>query len=120
MLLLEASLTHDEACDQLKGPRSSSLLSRASHPPGLSLIISTQKLGTWQRYIFFDVESIMAMMDSPSNFIFENNPPTLPNIFCKTNPFVFLKARLNMVKPFCENRVSMKVIKFKEGNARSV
>jgi hypothetical protein len=33
----------------------------------------------------------MAMMDSPSNFIFENNPPTLPNIFCKTNPFVFLK-----------------------------
>jgi hypothetical protein len=31
------------------------------------------------------------MMDSPSSFIFENNPPTLPNIFCKTNPFVFLK-----------------------------
>jgi hypothetical protein len=29
------------------------------------------------------------VMDSPSSFIFENNPPTLPIIFCKTNPFVF-------------------------------
>jgi hypothetical protein len=31
------------------------------------------------------------VMDSPSSFIFENNPPTLPNIFCKTNPFVSLE-----------------------------
>jgi hypothetical protein len=56
-------------------------------------------------------------MDSPSSFIFENIPPTLPNIFCKTNPFVFLKAILSIGKPFCKNRVSRKVIKFKEGNA---
>jgi hypothetical protein len=48
-------------------------------------------LGTWQRYIFSDVEPIMAKMDPPSSFIFENNPPTFPNIFCKTNPFVFLE-----------------------------
>jgi hypothetical protein len=53
------------------------LSSRASHPPGLSLIISNPKFGTWQRYIFFDVEPIMAMMDPPSNFIFKNIPSTL-------------------------------------------
>jgi hypothetical protein len=31
----------------------------------------------WQRYIFSDVESIMAMMDPPSSFIFENTPSTM-------------------------------------------
>jgi hypothetical protein len=35
------------------------------------------KFGTWQRYIFSDVEPIMAMMDPPSSFIFKNIPPTL-------------------------------------------
>jgi hypothetical protein len=35
------------------------------------------KFGTWQRYIFSDVEPIMAMMDRPSSFVFENIPPTL-------------------------------------------
>jgi hypothetical protein len=35
------------------------------------------KFGTCQRYIFSDVEPIMAMMDPPSSFIFENIPPTL-------------------------------------------
>jgi hypothetical protein len=52
-------------------------LSRASHPSGLNFIISNPKFGTWQRYIFSDVEPIMAMMDPPSNFVFENIPPTL-------------------------------------------
>jgi hypothetical protein len=31
------------------------------------------------------------VMDSPSSFIFKNIPPTLPNIFCKTKPFVLLE-----------------------------
>jgi hypothetical protein len=80
--LPKAKLTHDEACDQLKvldqqayidkvlnrlrqrhTPR---LLSRASQPPGLSFIIFNPKFGTWQRYIFSDVEPIKALMDSPS------------------------------------------------------
>ena len=59
----------------------------------------------------------MAMMDPPSNFIFENNPPTLPNIFCKNKTFCFSKAILSIEKPFCKNRVSRRVIKIKEGNA---
>jgi hypothetical protein len=61
LVCLRQKLTHDEACDQLKGPRSAGptstrslsdsdgdtttrLYSRASHPPGLSFIISTQSL----------------------------------------------------------------------------
>jgi hypothetical protein len=46
------------------------LSSCASHPPGLVLIIYNPKFGTWQRYIFSDVEPIMAMMDPPSNLFF--------------------------------------------------
>jgi hypothetical protein len=53
------------------------LSSRASHPPDLSFINSNLNFGTWQRYIFTDVETIMAMMDPPSSFVFENIPPTL-------------------------------------------
>jgi hypothetical protein len=84
-------LTHDEVCGQIKGPRSVGqqsvrslndsdgdttprLLSRASHPPGLSFIIFNPKSGTWQRYIFSDVEPITVVMDPPSSFIFENIP----------------------------------------------
>jgi hypothetical protein len=68
------------------------LLSRASQPPGLSLIISNPKFGTWQRYIFSNVEPIMAMMDPPSSFIFNNIPPTLPHhLFVKTKHFVLLE-----------------------------
>jgi hypothetical protein len=86
-------LTHGEVCGQLKGPRSagqqsvrslidsdedttSRLLSRASQLPDLSFIIFNPKFGTWQRYIFSDVEPIPAVMDPPSSFIFENFPPT--------------------------------------------
>jgi hypothetical protein len=71
--LSEAKLTHDEACDQLKGPRSASL-----HRPARSQLYHFNlKFGTWQRYIFSDVEPIMVMMDPPSSFIFENIPPIL-------------------------------------------
>ena len=103
--LPEAKLTHDEACDQLKGPRSASLhetvLNRlrrrhytetpscASQSLGLSFIIFNPKFGTWQRYIFSDVEPIMAMMDPPSSFIFENIPPTWSIIFVKNKTFLF-------------------------------
>jgi hypothetical protein len=62
------------------------LSSRASHPPGLSFVISNPKFGTWQRYIFSDVEPIMAMMDPPSSFThFETSS------FVKTKHFVFLE-----------------------------
>jgi hypothetical protein len=94
------------------------LSSRASHPPGLSLIVSNPKFGTWQRYIFSDVEPIMAMMDPPSSFIFKNIPPTLPHhLFCKNNTFCFARARLSIGKTFCKIGIQRKVIKFKEGNA---
>jgi hypothetical protein len=43
----------------------------------VSALSFNQKFGTWQSYIFSDVEPIMAMMDPPSSFIFENIPPTL-------------------------------------------
>jgi hypothetical protein len=80
-------LTHDEVCGQLKGPRSIGLqsvrslidtdgdttprlLSRASQPPGLSFIIFNPKSGTWQRYIFSDVEPIKAFDGSTIKFYF--------------------------------------------------
>jgi hypothetical protein len=48
------------------------------------------KFGTWQRYIFSDVEPIMAMMDPPSSFIFENIPPTLKHhLLSKQNILFF-------------------------------
>jgi hypothetical protein len=66
--------------------------SRASHPPNLSFIISNPTFGTWQRYIFSDVEPIMAMMDPPSSFIFENIPFTVKHhLLFKNKTFVFLK-----------------------------
>jgi hypothetical protein len=41
-------------------------------------------------YIFSDVEPIMAMMDPPSNFVFENIPPILNHhFFVKKKHFVF-------------------------------
>jgi hypothetical protein len=45
--------------------------------PVSALSFKNPKFGTWQRYIFSDVEPIMAMMDSPSSFIFENFPSNL-------------------------------------------
>jgi hypothetical protein len=82
--LPEAKLTHDEACDQLKGPQSS------SHPPDLSFIILNPKFGTCQRYIFSDVEPITAMMDPPSIFIFENIPAHLKHhLLSKQNILFF-------------------------------
>jgi hypothetical protein len=68
------------------------LSSRASHPPGLSLIISDPKFGTWQRYIFSNVGPIMAMMDPPSSFVFVKHPSNFASSsFVKTKHFVFLK-----------------------------
>jgi hypothetical protein len=47
------------------------------------------KFGTWQRYIFSDVEPITAVMDPPSSFIFENFPPIEASLlFLKQNIFV--------------------------------
>ena len=65
-----------ESLFDIDGDTTPRLSSRASHPPGLSFIISNPKFGTWQRYIFSDVKPITAMMDSSSSFIFENIPPT--------------------------------------------
>jgi hypothetical protein len=45
--------------------------------PVSALLFKNPKFGTWQRYIFSDVEPIMAMMDPPSSFIFENIPSTV-------------------------------------------
>jgi hypothetical protein len=45
--------------------------------PVSALSFKTPKFGTWQRYIFFDVEPITAMMDPSSSFIFENIPSNL-------------------------------------------
>jgi hypothetical protein len=107
IILPEAKLTHDEACDQLRssiikptsrrslidsdGDTTPRLSSRASHPPGLSFIISNPKFGTWQMYIFFDVEPITAMMDPPSSFILKISHPLEASSFVKTKHFVFLE-----------------------------
>jgi hypothetical protein len=53
--------------------------------PVLALSFKNPKSGTWQRYIFSDVEPIMAMMDPPSSFIFENIPSTVKHHLLKQN-----------------------------------
>jgi hypothetical protein len=67
------------------------LLSYASQPPGLSFIIFNPKFGTWQRYIFSDVEPITTMMDPPSSFISKTSHPLEASSFVKTKIFVFLE-----------------------------
>jgi hypothetical protein len=60
--------------------------------PVSSLLFSIPKFGTWQRYIFSDVEPIMAMMDPPSSFIFKNIPPIVQHhLFVKAKHFVLLE-----------------------------
>jgi hypothetical protein len=44
--------------------------------PVSALSFKIPKFGTWQRYIFLDVEPITAMMDPPSILFFENSLPT--------------------------------------------
>jgi hypothetical protein len=57
-----------------------SLLVQVTRPVS-ALSFKNPKSGTWQRYIFSDVEPIMAMMDPPSSFIFENIPSTVKHHF---------------------------------------
>jgi hypothetical protein len=58
--------------------------------PVSALSFKTPKFGTWQRYIFSDVEPIMAMMDPPSSFIFENIPTHLEHhLLSKQNILFF-------------------------------
>jgi hypothetical protein len=60
--------------------------------PVSALSFKNPKFGTWQRYIFYDVEPIMAMMDPPSSFIFGKHPiPLEASSFVKTKHFVFLE-----------------------------
>jgi hypothetical protein len=59
------------------------------------------KFGTWPRYIFSEVEPIMAMMDPPLSFIFENIPSTLKHhLLFKNKTICFSKARLSIIKFF--------------------
>jgi hypothetical protein len=61
---------------------------QVTHP--VSALSFHPKFGIWQRYIFSDVEPIMAMMDPPSSFIFENIQPTLKHhLFSKQNILFF-------------------------------
>jgi hypothetical protein len=64
--------------------------------PVSALSFINPKSGTWQRYIFSDVESIMVVMDPPSSFIFENIPSTVKHhlLFLKQN-ICFSKAGLS-------------------------
>jgi hypothetical protein len=60
--------------------------------PVSALSFKNPNFGTWQRYIFSDVEPIMAMMDPPSSFIFETLPSTVKHhLLFKNKTFVFLK-----------------------------
>jgi hypothetical protein len=82
--------------------------------PVSALSFKTPKFGTWQRYIFSDVEPITAMMDPPSSFIFENIPSTVKyHLLFKNKTFVFSKAGLSIRKTFSIKQVRNS---FKEGN----
>jgi hypothetical protein len=86
--------------------------------PVSSLSFSIPKSGTWQRYIFSDVEPITTMMDPPSSFIFENIPFHLKHhLLLKTKHFCFSKARLSIRKPFNKTGNQGRVNNSKEGSA---
>jgi hypothetical protein len=89
--LPKAKLTHDEACDQLKGPRSSSLhrhgpkstqtetLHRDSllvqvNRPVSALSFKTQSLVPGTGTSFPMLNPSRPLTDPPSSFIFENIP----------------------------------------------
>ena len=85
--------------------------------PVSSLSFKTQSLVPG-RGIFSHVEPIMAMMDPPSSFIFENIPFHLKHhILLKPKHFLFSKARLSIRKPFNKTGNQGMVNSFKEGNA---
>jgi hypothetical protein len=67
----------DTVLNRLRRRHYTETLFSCKSPSRSQLYHFTPKFGTWQTYIFSDVEPIMAMMDSPSSFVFENIPPTL-------------------------------------------
>ena len=95
----KAKLSHDEACVQLKGPRSASLLSLRSlidingRPFLLNvwskIIISFPKSCTWQRYHTWMMNSSLQMMRSPLQVSFHKTNPYLVShiILLKRNKF---------------------------------
>jgi hypothetical protein len=89
--------------------------------PVSALSFKIPKFGTLQRYIFSDVEPIMAMMDPPSSFIFwKHLIPSEASSFVKNKTFLFSEARLCIRKPFNKTGNQGMVINFKEGNASIV
>jgi hypothetical protein len=94
-----------------------SLLVQVTRPVS-SLSFKNPKFGTWQRYILSDVEPIMAMMDPPPSFIFENIPSTVKHhLFGLKQNICFSKAGLGIRKPF--NKIGNQGMEnsSKEGNA---
>jgi hypothetical protein len=68
--------------------------------PVLALSFKTQSLVLGRGTSFSDVETIMAMMDPPSSFIFENIPSIVKHhLFLKQN-ICLSKAGLSIRKPF--------------------
>jgi hypothetical protein len=76
-----------------------SLLVQVTRPVS-ALSFKTPKFGTWQRYIFSDVEPITAMMDPSSSFIFENIPFTVKHHVLLKQNICFSKAGLSISKTF--------------------
>jgi hypothetical protein len=70
--------------------------------PVSALSFKNPKFGTWQRYIFSDVEPIIAMMDPPSSFIFFENIPSIVkhHLLLKIKNICFSKAGLSIRKTF--------------------
>jgi hypothetical protein len=90
------------------------LSSRASHLPGLSLIISNTKFGTWPSFLMLN-PSWPWWIHHQVLFL-KTSLPLCNIIFCKNKPFCFARARLSTRKTFCKTWIQRKVIKFKEGN----
>jgi hypothetical protein len=57
----------------------------------VSALSFNPKFGTWQRYIFSDVESITTMMDPPSSLLLKTSYPLEASSFVETKHFVFLE-----------------------------
>jgi hypothetical protein len=91
---------------------------RASHLPGLSLIISNPKVWYLAEVHLFWCWSHHGHDGSTIKFYFQKHPSHFAtSSFCKDKTFCFARARLSIGKTFCKTGIPRKVIKFKEGNA---
>jgi hypothetical protein len=95
----------------------SRLSSRASHPPSLSFIISTQSLVPDRGTSFSMLNPSWPWWIHHQVLFLKTSHPLWSIIFCENKTFCSSRATLSVRKTFCKTETQGEVIKSKEGNA---